>query len=252
MTWHYDNLEPTSDDNLEISILQPSVWSESVVAQATVASQPDSNEAWGSLARAYKHAVIGYKGFLREDDGGKKLFDLAVQAYQKAIAISPDVAKWHAGYAELLWPAAYTAYPIDNNYLTQALQEIQRALQLDPVNQQARALADEMGNIPGVISTKGTGYDFLALTATLTPESIDTNTPEDTQTPIATPAPASTETLAPLPSETVVVQPAPRASATPLAANGKKTNGPVLPCCGSLFTIPLLAAWVLISRRHWL
>jgi len=249
--WHYDNLEPTSDDNLEISILQPGVWDESVVAQAAVASQPNSSEAWGALARAYKHAVIGYKGYLRDDDGGKKLFDLAIQAYQKAIAISPDVAKWHAGYAELLWPAAFNYSGIDNNYVTQTLQELQRALQIDPANQQARALADEIGNFPGVISTQGTSYDFLALTATLTPQVIDTYTPEDTQTPKATPVPASTETFTPLPSETALAKPVARASATPTATNAKKTNSPVLPCCGSLFFLPLLAAWVWINRRHW-
>src|SRR5271157_3993052 len=28
VTWHYDNLEPTSADNLEISMLQPGVWAE--------------------------------------------------------------------------------------------------------------------------------------------------------------------------------------------------------------------------------
>jgi hypothetical protein len=251
VTWHYDNLEPTSEDNLEVTMLQPGVWNESVAAQAAVASQPNSSEAWGSLARAYKHAVISYKGFLRQDDGGKKLFDLAVQAYQKAIAISPNVAKWHAGYAELLWPAAYTAYPLDNNYLTQALQEIQRALQLDPTNQQARTLAEAIGNTPGIISIQGAGYDFLALTATLTPQVFDTNTPEATQTPAAALALAPTETLAPPPSETAVLQPKPsRASATPPPAIAKKTNGPLLPCCGSLFILPFLAAWVWISRRQ--
>jgi hypothetical protein len=251
VTWHYDNLEPTSDDNLEISMLQPGVWNESVAAQAAVASQPNSSEAWGSLARAYKHAVIGYKGYLREDDGGKKLFDLAVEAYQKAITISPNVAKWHAGYAELLWPAAYTAYPLDNNYLTQALQEIQRTLQLDPANQQARTLADEIGNMPGVISTQGTGYDFLDLTATLTPQIFDTNTPEATQTPVAPLALVATDTPVPPPSVTAVLQPKPsQISATPLPTSVKKTNSPILPCCGSFLILPFLAAWILISRRN--
>ncbi len=249
--WHYDNLEPTSNDNLEISIIQPGIWDEAVAAQAAVASQPNSSEAWGSLGRAYKHAVIGYKGFLRQDDGGQKLFTKAVQAYQNAIAISPDVSKWHAGFAELLWPAAYSANPMDNNYLTQALQEIQRALQLDPASQQARAVADAIGNMPGILATQGTGYDFLALTATLTPEIINTNTPAETQTPVATLAPAPAKTLAPQPSKTALAQPIPSQTpaATPPAA-AKKANAPLLPCCGSLVIIPFLAAWVWISRRH--
>ena len=244
VTWHDDNLEPTSADNLEIDMLQPAVWNESVAAQAAVASQPNNSEAWGSLGRAYKHAVIGYKGFLRDDDGGKKLFDLAVQAYQKAIAISPNEAKWHAGYAELLWPAAYSAYPIDNKFLSQALQEVQRALQLDPTNQQARTLADAMGNIPGIIATKGTGYDFLALTATLTPEVINTDIPQDTPAPKATLIPTQAKTAVPLTSK-----PAPIKS-TQAGAAAPKANHSILPCCGSLFIFPLLAAWIWISRRH--
>ncbi|MDR3575523.1 MAG: hypothetical protein P4L50_16820 [Anaerolineaceae bacterium] len=254
VTWHYDNLEPTSNDNLEIAMIQPGVWNEAVAAQAAVASQPNSSEAWGSLGRAYKHALSGDKGFMRQDDGGKKLFALADQAYQKAISIAPNVAKWHAGFAELLWLASYPSYQFEANYLTQALQEIQRALQLDPANQQARTLADNMGgSIPGLIATKGTGYDFLALTATLTPEIYATSPAQDTPAPAETITPMPTKMSAPLPSQTARLRSTPplsAAPATPAASAAQKTNKPLLPCCGSLLIFPLLAAWLWIIRRH--
>ena len=253
--WHYDNLEPTSDDNLEVSIIQPGVWSQVVTAQAAVASQPNNGDAWGSLGRALKHALAGQKGFLRDDDGGKKLLPQAVQAYQKAISISPNEAQWHAGFAELLWSEYWSIDPRDNSYLNQSLQEIQHALQIDPANQQARTLADDIGSsFPGAIVTKAAGYDYLELTATLTPEVYDTSVPEATQAEgaaqQATLAPAPVEKSKSAPTRVAQTQPTPRPQITPIVA-AKKTGNPPLPCCGSLLPVLLLPLWVLISHRRW-
>jgi hypothetical protein len=44
---------------------------------------------------------------LREDDGGLELYELSVEAYETAVALLPEDALWHAGFADLLATHAY-------------------------------------------------------------------------------------------------------------------------------------------------
>lgn len=100
--WHFDDLEPAQENNITVSIVAPDAWEKVLTERAIVEKNPDDGEAWGRLGKDYKKIV--YTGrTLRIDQGGVEVYELAKDAYEKCLALLPDDALWHAGYAELLW-----------------------------------------------------------------------------------------------------------------------------------------------------
>ena len=260
--WHYENFEPGQDNagqgtavnNIKFGVVQVPIWQEVLAARDGVKRAPTDGDAWGRLGRACKFAVIGNKGFVRTDKGGQQLFEESIQAYQKAVQLAPKTARWHAGYAELLWHAS-TYDGVHNNYpaIEQIVRELNTALKLAPGNQQALEILDEIsGAAPEAVKHTASTYDLLILTATL-PYSCPTPTFPDTPTAefSLTPAPSTAvETAAPAPSpmpvrltaSPVSLKPAP---ATPLPL---QKPGPSLPLCGGLLILPLLffaGTWLL-------
>ncbi len=69
--WHYDNLEPTRDNNLDITILLPIAWNKVLIEEENVLRNPIDGEAWGRLGKAYKEAIQEHHG-IRCDQGGKE------------------------------------------------------------------------------------------------------------------------------------------------------------------------------------
>jgi len=47
--WRYDKLEPSRENNLEISLVQPSYWQKVLTEQANTERNPQDGEAWGRL-----------------------------------------------------------------------------------------------------------------------------------------------------------------------------------------------------------
>ena len=151
--WHFENFEPgqgESPSNLEFDLVTPAVWQTAVTELAKVAKDPEDGEAWGRLGKAYKTALITVKLFsrgrlLRSDPGGEELYQLSLDAYQKCLALLPDDALWHAGFAELL---AIHANATDNSTEEdRANEEINTALQLAPNHPLVLKGADNVHNI---------------------------------------------------------------------------------------------------------
>lgn len=240
--WHYEELEPTREHNPVINAVAPALWKSILREIDAVTRNPKDGEAWGRLGKAYKEIARMPKGYLREDEAGRKLFQLSREAYETCLGLLPEDSLWHTGYADLLWSHYY--FDIHgyrkadtDGILPLLLTHLQTALALDPNNQLARDLLDEIRySVSDAVEFDGNEYIYLALTATPLPP-----TPFGgiaTETPSAPLTPAAEETLPPIeiPGATPVVPPATVPS----------------PLCGSFgMILPVLAGlwWVSSERR---
>ena len=174
--WHFDDLEPTSEDNLRVELVAPALWQKVVREQANIEQNPDDGEAWGRLAKAYKESAFLPKE-MRPDEGGQALFELSEQAYEKSIQLLPDDADWHAGFAELYFWRHNTYQwenPDDYTYTLRAVELVKRALEINPRTPKALELV-EMFEWNDFVARDGEAYDFLLLTATPTAQNTPTS-----------------------------------------------------------------------------
>jgi hypothetical protein len=279
VTWHYENLEPTLDvlqelmrtgngtGEFEVSVLLPTYWRDILNGRAAVAANGQDGQAWGQLARACKLAIQLRRG-LRSDAAGQQLYAEAVAAYEQAVTLVPKEARWHAGYAELLWQAYFYSSPADPARIVRAVQELKAAVALEPGNQQAKNLLDEISlSHPEFVKPSGTGYTFLVLTTTPTAQPTDMPTvvlsptsPTETQAvlteqpatptaeaaslPPATSTPLRAATLTEQPSPTLEAAPLPGESATPASARGRVG----LPCGAA--ALPLFGIGLWLGARY--
>jgi hypothetical protein len=107
VSWHYEDFEPTK--NIEIEMIDPSIWSK--VVRETLNTQFDASdgEAWGRLGMAYKELITDRHGFISAADY-PQFFEKSVKAYQNAVYILPNDADWHVGYADLVCPYAVESF----------------------------------------------------------------------------------------------------------------------------------------------
>lgn len=240
--WHFKDLEPTRENNIQIIIVTPSLWKSVLQETDTVTKNPKDGEAWGRLAKAYKEILRQKHGELRSDASGREMFALSKNAYEKSLALLPKDSLWHYGYADLLWAHYYfdlymPGEPDTEGILPTILTELQTALKLDPSNQQARELLLEISSVvQDAVRVDGDDYVYLGLTST--PESPALPSGVITETPGP---PPTVEELSPAIKNTETV--APPVPATP--ANTVK------PICGTTaFILPTLAVGIWVSRRN--
>ena len=242
--WHFDALEPTFEDNIEISLITPALWQKVLTERANVARDPNDGEAWGRLGKAYKEMTREAKGYPRTDPTGEELFRMSSAAYEKCLELLPKDSLWHAGYADLLWSRYYFVVHFSNNgdsesLLPRALLHLQAALALDPNNQLARDLLDEVAySMPEAVQKNGSDYVLLALTPTPVPP---TPYGPATKSPAEETAAAVTETE---PPAVVTVEAATLPPPTPAPT---KTS-PV--CGGAGLVLPLVGVGLWYSRRR--
>jgi hypothetical protein len=251
LSWHFDNLEPTTENNFNVTLVLPLAWNKVLIEQENLKANPNDGEAWGRLGKAYKE-VIQTRHALREDAGGEQAYQLSVEAYQKAVTLLPKDSLWHTGFAELLYDHAYftqyTSSGMDYTELAKAVSELKTAVEIDPKNQMAFDLLNQIsGAFPEAVQLGANGYTYLVLTAT--PVVTLPYQPSQTLAP-ATQPPQATSTLVPsaIPPDTAVPvvntatsQPTPQAAAsTSTPAPAKPTAGVKLPCVGSLVLIPFV------------
>ncbi len=245
--WHFDNFEPGPNQavqNMEFALVAPSVWNKLLLVRANAAKSPNDSEAWGQLGKAYK-SVFLMNRFYRSDDGGGELYQLAVEAYEKCLALNPNDAQWHAGFADLLANRAYW-----DSFLTdpsadvyRALNEIRTALKLSPKDAKVLEIAEAIYLMfPEGMTQNENGYAFPWLTQTPTPLP-----PQPTIDPVE-----STES-APLVDVTAAL--APPIANTPTPVSSPSETAPAskpsssLPC-GSAALAPLaVGIWFIIKRR---
>jgi tetratricopeptide (TPR) repeat protein len=239
--WHYDNLEPTREDDFGVDMVMPSAWESSLTELNNINQNPKDGEAWGRLGKLYKEMTFssrgkGFRTFPDLDAGAQELYKLSLQAYGKATSLEPKDPLWHAGFADLL---SYHAYFMNMEGVDvtgekiQALQEIQRALALAPNDPKVQEIAAEISSdFPDGMKQNGSSYDYPWLTATPFPPTPMAQSIVSTGTPLpenpATPAPAAL---------------------TPTPAGGPQTNAkPSLPFCSGALLLPF-AALILFQRR---
>ncbi len=239
--WHFENLEPTWENNIQVLIVAPSLWESVLKEMDAVTQNPKDGEAWGRLGKAYKEIVRMSKGYLRVDAVGREMFQLSRDAYEKCLALLPDDSLWHFGYADLLWSHyyfdIYAASRADSEgILSIILSHLQTALVIDPNNQQARDLLTEISySVPEAVQVDGNDFVYLGLTATPIPP-----------TPWVYPA----ETTSPTLTETVPTRMSPPTQPGNLNPP-TKTPATVNPLCGSsAMIVPVLAGALWIARRR--
>ncbi len=214
--WHFENLEPTKDNNLEVSLVWPGLWQDLLLKQQAVQKNPNDGEAWGQLGKAYKELLYAHND-IRLDDGGQELYRHGVDAYDKAVTLLPNDGLWHAGFAELLINHYYYSYPDkDTAEMNRGLEELNRSLALAPNNEKAQQLIGWLGAIlTNEVLLGPDGYYFV----TSTPRPTLTSTSPATLAPTSTATPASRSTATPnLPTTVPVTTLPPTARATTLAS----------------------------------
>jgi len=246
--WHFENFEPRSVNNIEVSLVIPNAWERVLSERENVEENPQDGEAWGRLGKIYKD--ISYlRRWMRKDEGGKELYRLSVEAYENSLELLPNDALWHAGYADLLWKHAYwdVFKPGSPNLdeILRAVEEIHIAYELKPEDPNIIDILDDIRySMPGAVEKVDEIYEFLSLTATPTIVPIYTSTPDFDPTPIPqtpTVVPTSTSTNVPQPSPTQ----ASKATNTPVSKPTETSSQTSMPLCGNaLLLVPMVVIMV--------
>ncbi len=243
--WHYDSLEPTTDDNFGIRLVMPSAWQRLLAEQDNVARDPSDGEAWGRLGKVCKEIAFssrgrGWRGAgIDLDPGAQKLYQQSLEAYDKAVTLLPKDALWHAGYADLLayhavWAGIEGADTTDE--ALHAIREIHTALDLAPMDAKVQEIAGGIAwSFPDGMKRNGDIYDYPWLTATPTPLP---RTPDPAELAQVVPSIAASQVLPSATAQVLADTPTPTALAAQTASPAA-TPKPSLPVCGSALLLPL-------------
>jgi len=239
--WHFEDFEPGLEQNMEFALVAPTAWQGVLAARESTRKNPNDGEAWGMLGKAYKQVFFMSKAY-REDAGGQEIYRLSIEAYEKCLALKPEDAQWHAGFADLLAQHSMWRFTeINSNPETyRALNEINTALELAPNDPVVREIALGIRNMfDGAVTLEGDKFDIPWLTQTPTPwPTLEPTVEEPTPTLGITPPPP-TDTPPGEPTRTA----APETTPTPAP---QRSN----PLCGSAIFLPLMVmAWFAWKRR---
>ncbi len=189
---HWDNLEPTDQDNVRVSIIQPHLWQEVLQCRAQVIDTPDDPSAWLYLARAYFAADREKHGFFINDE----ISSFYILAFERALTLNPNNAALHIEFANGLTSIDSSAGYSSPSFLNDTLlNEIATALKLDPNNADALSLLNTLQLNPSDLPTPGPFPAFTLPSSTsepTEPEPTSTPGPLPTSLPSATPTPTLT------------------------------------------------------------
>jgi len=185
--WSFENLEPTSKDNIQVSIVSPDVWQEILSLRRDLKQNPRLPEKWLELAQIYEGISTWHADNIRSEEYFQKVFSV----YEQGISANQDNAELYAKYAEFKlfsWSPRLIGQ-LTNEQAAQILSLLNRALALEPNNETAKTVLSYLRDV--------------APSVTYTPPSTipPTATSQFTVTPSVTPS----ATITPLPSETPVV-----------------------------------------------
>lgn len=167
--WSYADLEPEAGQVVTATLVAVDLWRAVVKAEPAVIARAQEGAAWGALARATKIALCTEKGYWpRQDAGGRHLAERSLAAYEKATALAPEVARWHAGYAELL-ARLMTRRDADDPMLQLAIVQVNAALELEPTNAQALQVVEDLrGRASIALEHSASGARVVRVTSTPT------------------------------------------------------------------------------------
>lgn len=90
--WSFQNLEPTSKDNIRISMVSPDTWESILPLRQKVRENPPQPEIWLELIQAYKSITYFKIASFRND----YYLNLLPATYEQAIAANPNHAELYA------------------------------------------------------------------------------------------------------------------------------------------------------------
>ena len=187
--WSFQNLEPTEENNIQISFVSPDIWSSIQKSREMLKRKPASPDIWLELIRDYDYISTTHGGDIIRDD---KYFARIEPAFQQGISENPNNAELPAQYAQF---KLYNLSP----HLARQLTEAEATLILSLLN---KSLALEPNNE----TAKRTLSDFLDVAPSATSFTPPPTIPPTATSPFtATPSITPSETITPIPSETPVV-----------------------------------------------
>jgi hypothetical protein len=187
--WSFENLEPTRDNNIQVSIVSPDTWQKIIALRQDLKENPGQPEKWQDLSQTYFDIATWHGDNIRS---GQYLQKIA-PTYETGIAYNPNNAELYARYAE------FKIYGLSPRLLRQLTEEeavpilslLNKALALEPDNQTASMnLSNLLGVAPFITFTPpATIPPTVTSLFTLTPSI----TPTSTKTPVPSPRPTFTE-----------------------------------------------------------
>lgn len=94
--WSFENLEPTSENNIQVSIVSPDIWQEILSIRRDLKENPKLPAKWLDLADIYWGIAIWHWDQLRSSEYLQRVPSI----YEAGIAANPDNAELYAKYAE--------------------------------------------------------------------------------------------------------------------------------------------------------
>ncbi len=130
--WSFQNLEPTSENNIQVSIVSPEIWQKIVSIRRELKESPKLPENWLELADIYFGIATWHWDNVRSDAYLQKI----PSVYETGIAANPDNAQLYAKYAEFkLYEWSPRAMgQISESQARPILYLLNKALSLDPKN----------------------------------------------------------------------------------------------------------------------
>ena len=249
--WSYENIEPTHQDNILISVIAPPTWENILNLRDTIQTNPLDTAAWRSLADTYSAIAYWHGPNLREATYHQKAFD----TYQLAMAANPESAELYAGYAHMIWDEccyySYSDNPMSETDRDRLLPLLDKALSFDPSNQEAlemlQRIKEQFPDLdytpPVTFTPTTTPSPTQTLSPSITPSPTITRTPRPTATPRyfyptltlrPTRMPLPTDTATPTNASTTV---ATTAAVTPVITSTAAPTATVVP-------VPAASTWV--------
>ena len=213
--WYFTNIEPTEQDNIEVTFVNPVGWQRILQLKRSIQSDPSNVSAWERLGNLYNTASRKPgKGWIISP----LYFNAAEKTFLEGIAANPLSARLNFDYAELWlnpdscpYYSAISREPYINQCLPRGLPYFNRAVALDPQYSDAIGmvqwvLPDFTYTPPPTIPPTFTYTPSLTTTPSLTLRPPASNTPYSTRfrtwTPTASPTlrPTATPTITPSPT----------------------------------------------------
>ncbi|HKJ39344.1 MAG TPA: hypothetical protein VJ972_11250 [Anaerolineales bacterium] len=130
--WSFENLEPTNEDNIQLSIVSPDAWQKILSLRQDLKDNPASPEKWLKLAQTYENISTWHGTNLRSEYYHQKVS----VAYEQGIAANPNTAFLYSNYAQFVHSDCCFFFSDEITTTNQArlLNLANKALSLDPTD----------------------------------------------------------------------------------------------------------------------
>jgi hypothetical protein len=252
--WSFENLEPTSEDNIQISIVSPATWQEILSLRRDLEENPALPEKWLKLAQSYEYLSTWHGAFVRNDHYYQKVPAI----YEQGIAANPNSALLYSHYAQFVHNDCCFVWGEEISSLDQVrvLNLVNKALALDPNDPIALQVLDFVrSQSPGLTFTPPavippTATPLFTATPSITPSATLTYMPEDMGMPVVVTV-VHTE-LVSAPTSTPRLEPAATGLPTKMTVqdeNQNRTTAPLMIFGALIFFIAGIGAGTFWSKR---